>query len=65
MLVVKSERIPARLADLGRLTLEQGLMVLREALGGYQQIFKMHGPVKITEKMIGFNQNGQVRVWVN
>lgn len=39
--------------------------MFREALNGYREIVRLHGPVAITERMIGFNGSGKVKVWIN
>jgi hypothetical protein len=32
---------------------------------GYKEVAKMHTPLGLTERMIGFNGSGKVKVWVN
>jgi hypothetical protein len=65
LLRVKTERIPVRLSELKGLTFEQSLYVLRETLMGYKEVARMHTPLGLTERMIGFNGSGKVKVWIN
>lgn len=44
---------------------DRGLLVLEQALIGYKSIFNFQGPVLINDDMIGFNQSGKVKVWLN
>lgn len=62
---VKTERIPSRLSEIKYLDQDRGLLVLEQALIGYKSIFNFQGPVLINDDMIGFNQNGKVKVWLN
>lgn len=62
---VKTEHIPARLSEVDGLSEPEGLYVLREALNGYKIICQFQGILKINEEMIGFTQDGQVKVWLN
>ena len=62
---VKTERIPTRLSEIKYLDENKGLVVLEQALIGYKSIFTFQGPVLINDDMIGFNQNGKVKVWLN
>jgi hypothetical protein len=40
-------------------------MILRVALKGYNQIYKVHGLLRIKDTMIGLNQKNEVKVWLN
>lgn len=60
---VFTEYIPYRLADVKTLTHEQGLYVLSECLVGFYELFSRLGAFAIDETLIGFNKDGQVRVW--
>lgn len=62
---VKTERIPNRLSEGHGLPLNEALYVLHESLVGFKTINQYNGPVSITDEMIGFNQDGKVRVWLN
>jgi hypothetical protein len=60
---VFTEYIPYRLADVRTLSHDQGLYVLSEALIGFYELYKRLGAFAIDETLIGFNKDGQVRVW--
>lgn len=60
---VFTEYIPHRLADVRTLTHDQGLYVLSEALLGFHELYRRLGAFAIDETLIGFNKDGQVRVW--
>ena len=62
---VRTERIPKRLSDLSNISPEDALYIIQEALIGYRTIYTFQGPILINDDMIGFNEYGQVRVWLN
>lgn len=62
---VITERIPVRLADLKSLTFEQALYILQSALAAYRAIVRSSKPVFLTQRMIGVNHQGEVKVWIN
>lgn len=62
---VKTELIPKRLSELGKLNHEEGLYVLSRALNGYKAIFEFHGPVAANDDMVGVTEDGRVKVWLN
>jgi hypothetical protein len=39
--------------------------VLQQALIGYRTIYNFEGAFVVNDDMIGFNSNGQVKVWLN
>lgn len=59
------EGISHRLADIGGLSSSEGLYVLKIALMGFKTIQEMVGLVKVDDSLIGLNQDGRVRVWLN
>lgn len=62
---VLTERIPLRLNQLPQLTFEESLYALSEAFRGYKDCYNKLGPFEITDEMIGINNDGEVKVWVN
>lgn len=60
---VFTEYIPYRLAETRSLTHEQGMYVLSESLIGFYELYNRLGAFAVDETLIGFNKNGQVRVW--
>ena len=62
-ITVFTQYIPYRLADTYSLTPEQGLYVLSEALRGFHTLYQQLGPFAVDETLIGFNQEGKVKVW--
>lgn len=65
MLRVVVERIIVRLRDLPQLPLPASLYLLSEAIRGYSVCFKMMGQFEITNRMIGVNGKGHVKVWLH
>ena len=57
-LKVVTERIVGSLANCGKLTLEQGALVLLKTLVGFQKIHEYVGYVPVQAKLIFFNQRG-------
>ena len=53
------------MSDLGKISLEEGLYILREALVGYKTIFYFRGGLIISDDMIGFTPEGRVKVWLS
>jgi hypothetical protein len=62
---VWTERIPVRLCNLNNLSLPQALVILKEALLGYQAIYEYGKRATVTDEMIGLTPVGKVKVWVN
>lgn len=62
---VFTERIPQRLSEVGRVTTEEGLYVLRQTLQGFRTIYELHGTTHINDDMIGLTPDGKVKVWLN
>ena len=58
-----SEYIPHRLSDTVNLTHGQGLYVMSEALYGFEELNYRFGGFPISDDHIGFNDQGEVRVW--
>lgn len=64
-LVVITERIPHRLADAPQLTEAESLYVLDRSLQGFETAYEKCGPMGVNDRMIGFNNEGHCKVWVN
>lgn len=64
-LAVITERIPHRLSQAPQLTYAESLYVLDRALEGYETAYHKVGPFRVNDNMIGFNSQGQAKVWVN
>lgn len=60
---VFSEYIPHRLSDTRNLNHGQALYVLSESLAGFHELHHRFGPFQITDDHIGFNEQGDTRVW--
>ena len=54
-MMVVTERIPHRLADAPQLTEAESLYVLDRSLQGYQTAYDKCGPMRVNDRMIGFN----------
>lgn len=57
--------MPYRLEDLPQLTFPESLLVLRESTRAYEFIFPKSGPFHVTDQMIGLNQDGHIKSWIN
>lgn len=64
-LAVITERIPHRLANAPQLTYPESLYTLDRALEGYEVAYQKCGPFRVNDRMIGFNNQGEAKVWVN
>ena len=64
-ITVYSEYIPYRLSETRNLNHGQGLYVLNESLIGFHELYHRFGPFPVTEDHIGFNQDGETKVWLN
>lgn len=64
-MAVITERIPHRLAGAPQLTYPESLYVLDRALEGYETAYHKVGPFRVNDQMIGFNNQGEAKVWVN
>lgn len=62
---VVTERIPRRLSDLPVVPQREALYLLSEALRGYDDLYSKVGEFEVTDRMVGLNPQGQVRVWLN
>lgn len=51
--------------DSPQLTYPETLYVLDRALEGYEVAYQKCGPMRVNDRMIGFNNQGQTKVWVN
>ena len=62
---VLTERIPTLLADSRQLSFDETNIVLYNALKGYSRLSDKFGPIEVTDQMIGFNAEGNTKVWIN
>lgn len=62
---VLTERIPKTLNEINSFSFPESLCVLRKSLRGFQDLYERAGAFEITDKMIGINNNGQPKVWLN
>jgi hypothetical protein len=62
---VLTERIPLRLNELPQVTFQESVYVLTESLRGYKDCYNKLGPFEVTSEMIGINNDGEIKVWVN
>lgn len=63
--MVLTERIPLLLSGITRLNKQESLVVLYNALRGFNDISRIIVPAGITDGMIGFTRDGQTKVWIN
>jgi hypothetical protein len=60
------EYIPVRLNSVNHfLTFEERLSILAATFSALQTLNYVYGPLFISETMIGFNEDGRVKVWIN
>jgi hypothetical protein len=64
-MVVATERIPHRLVNCPQLTYPETLYTLDRSLEGYDVAYQRCGPMRVNDRMIGFNNQGECKVWVN
>lgn len=64
-MAVITERIPHRLVDAPQLTYPESLYVLDRSLEGFETAYDKCGPMRVNDRMIGFNNEGHCKVWVN
>lgn len=62
---VITEHIPHRLSQAPQLTYPESLYVLDRSLEGYENAYNRCGPSLVNDNMIGFNRQGEAKVWVN
>ena len=62
---ILTERIPILLGESRQLSFEESNIVLYNAIKGYSRLSDKFGPLEVTDKMIGFNTQGQTKVWIN
>ena len=53
------------LATSPQLTYPESLYVLDQSLTGFEAAYEKCGPMRVNDHMIGFNNQGQCKVWVN
>ena len=64
-LKVLTESIPIRANDINNLSFKEGLYMLSECLRGFDDCYAKVGGFDINEQMIGLNNRGHVKVWLN
>jgi len=62
---VFSERIEYRLGELPQLTFAESLQFLKQTLLSFEVIYHKMGPLHINAELIGINDLGEIKVWVN
>lgn len=62
---VMTEKMVKKLCEMTNLNGRDQLSVLYNSFLGYSSIFRRFKGVKVTSDMIGFNEHGQTKVWVN
>lgn len=50
---------------MGRITQQEALYVLWQALHGFHILYVNGGSANINDEMIGFTPDGRVKVWLN
>jgi hypothetical protein len=65
MIRVVTERIPYRLAHLPPQHPDNAITILREALSGFKDLFKVNGLICVKDSMIGVSAKNKVKVWLN
>lgn len=59
------ERIPVRLAQINEIPFPDVLHLYHQAFRGFSKLFDKVGYFDPTEGMIGINQQGRVKIWLN
>ena len=59
------EFIPLRLGAVREMDREEALTVLCAACRAFHMIEIKFGPVVLNEELIGFNNNGKTKIWLN
>lgn len=59
-----AEKIPARLTGV-RVPYPDVLHLYRAALLGFERLYQKVGGFQVNEEMVGVNQDGKVKVWMN
>lgn len=60
-----AERIPLRLAEVGRVPFPDVLHLYHAAVRGFALLFQKVGYFEVNEQMLGVNADGKVKVWLN
>ena len=63
--VIITERMPYRLVHLPPQQLENAVTILRAALLGFQDLYKVNGIFCVKDTMIGISAQNKVKVWLN
>ena len=53
------------LGDVGRLTIQEAIYVLKESLKGYELLLRKAGKVEVSLKTVGLDRQGQCIVWLS
>lgn len=59
------EKIPIRLSDIEHIPLFDSLHIFSQCFHGYYQLSRYFGFFPVIEEMIGINEMGVAKVWVN
>lgn len=59
------ERIPLKLEAVQHIPFPDVLHLYSNALSGYNKLVKIVGPFRPQEEQIGFNNNGEAKVWLS
>ncbi len=62
---VFTERIQLLLKDVYEIPIKYSIFILKEALVGFKALNGYYGYFTISDKMIGFNSDDKVKVWMN
>lgn len=62
---VRTERIPTRLSEMNGISEKEAVRILQGTMQGYKGLFEHFGGFHINDEMIGVNQKGQIKVWIN
>lgn len=62
---VFTERISYRLSELPQLTFPEGLQFLRQTATAFEVAYQKVGGLHINPELIGINDKGEIRAWVN
>jgi hypothetical protein len=64
-LMVYIEHCPLKLNKIHDMNINQSLYMLKEAILGFERLCSRFGPFKVTSNMIGVNERGLCKVWLN
>ncbi len=59
------ERVMFLLRDFYCLSFVNGLVLMKVVLRGMGNLFRFNGRILISDRLVGVNQLGEVKVWMN